>query len=110
MNKQTIALKKRIYVVSFAFLGTLMALVVYGLGSLIVLKKGIALNETAYLWILLVGGCMAGIMEGQRWWDIIYVRKAHLHWNKHILEAKLLGLTLLIILTIVIIFLYRYSA
>jgi hypothetical protein len=84
-----------------------MGLVIYGLGSLILLNKGYSINLTSYLFILLVGGTIAGFMEGQRWWQIIYVQKAYLKWSKHKHETKLLGLMILIILTIAIVFLAR---
>jgi hypothetical protein len=97
--------KREIYIFSFSVLGLLMSLVVYGLGSLIILNRNYPVNLTAYMWILLIGGTAAGFMEGQRWWQIIYVEKAYLKWPKHKLETKLLGLVILIVLTIAIIFL-----
>jgi hypothetical protein len=94
-------------VFSFTALGLLIGLVVYGLGSLMLLHRGYSFSLPAYLFILLVGGIVAGYMEGERWWKIIYVEKAHLKWPRHKLETKLLGLLFLIIFTVAIVILSR---
>ncbi|MBX4204581.1 MAG: hypothetical protein KW788_00125 [Candidatus Doudnabacteria bacterium] len=107
MAKQSLETKRQVYIFAFTFLGLLMGVVVYGLGSLIIIYKGYFLNFNWYLGILLAGGTIAGFMEGQRWWRIIYVEKAYLKWSKAKHETKLLGLALLIIFTLAIVFLAR---
>ena len=95
-------MKQKFYIFSFTVLGFLMGLVIYGLGSLVLIKKGYSFDSSWYLGIMLVAGIIAGFFEGRRWWRIIYVEKAYLKWTKHKLQYKLIGLTVLIILTIAV--------
>jgi hypothetical protein len=107
MSKQSMEVKREVYVFSFALLGLLMGTVIYGLGSLLVIYKGYFLDFNWYLLILLIGGTVAGFMEGLRWWHIIYIEKSYLKWPKHRHETKLLGLVILIVLSIAVVFLAR---
>jgi hypothetical protein len=100
-------LKKNFYICSFGVLGLLMGVVVYGLGSMVLMQKNLEFDQAWYLGIMLVGGSIAGLFEGKRWWHIIYVEKAHNKWLKHMREAKLLGLVLLIIMTVAIVAIFK---
>lgn len=102
-------LKQNFYILTFTLLGFLMSIVVYGLGSIILIKHNYEVNLDLYFLILAFGGLIAGFLEGKRWWRIIYVEKAYLKWPKHKLETKLLGAVILIVLTVAIIFLMNYN-
>src|SRR3982751_5802197 len=102
MPKQSLEMKRQFYVFSFTVLGLLVGVLVYGLGSLIILNKGYLFNFNWYLLIMLVSGTLVGFAEGKRWWRIIYVEKAYLKWAKHKHKYKFSGLFILIILTIAI--------
>jgi hypothetical protein len=82
-----------------------MGLIVFGLGSLILIEHNLNFDPRWYLAAMIVGGTVAGFVEGKRWWRIIYVEKAYLRWPKHKHETKLLGLLILIILTVAVLFL-----
>jgi hypothetical protein len=64
-------------------------------------------SQAWYLVVMLVGGTVAGYLEGRRWWRIIYVEKAYLKWSKHKHETKLLGFLVLIVLTVAILYIIR---
>lgn len=100
MSKQANEIKKQVYVFSFALLGMLTGTVIYGAVSIWLILHGYEINFNWYLAILMVGGTIAGFMEGLRWWRIIYVEKAYLKWSRHTMEMKLIGLLFLIILTV----------
>ncbi len=107
MSKKSLEMKRELYVFSFALLGLLMGVVIYGLGSLVLINREYVLNFNWFLLIILIGGTLAGFIEGKRWWQIIYISKHHLKWPKHVQETKLLGLLVLIVLTVAVLFLSR---
>jgi hypothetical protein len=109
MAAKNTGLKQKFYIFSFAVLGLLMSLVVYGLISLVILTHNLNINLELYLWIMLVSGVLAGLVEGKRWWRIIYIEKSYLKWPKHKLETKLLGLMVLIVLTVAMLFILNYK-
>jgi hypothetical protein len=83
MTKKSLETKRQFYIFSFTVLGLLVGVLVYGLGSLIIINKGYLFNFNWYLLIMLVSGTIVGFAEGHRWWRIIYVEKAYLKWAKH---------------------------
>lgn len=103
-------MKRRFYVLAFTILGSIIGLLVYGLGSMILLQKNLTFDSWWFLRIMLLGGAIAGFFEGMRWWEIIYVERAHTKWPKHMREFKLLGLVLLIVLTIAILMVFQIKS
>jgi hypothetical protein len=92
--------KENFYIFSFTCLGILMGLLVWGMISLVLIRKNYLINSNIYLAVMLTAGAVAGFEEGRRWWKIIYVEKAYLHWPKTKLQYKLIGVAVLLILTI----------
>lgn len=91
--------KKIIYLILSVTLWILIALIIYGLLTLIVIKNQFCLflNSNIHffgqiysplsgyvLWLLLATGAVGGYFIGLRWWQWVYVEKKHWkHWRKH---------------------------
>jgi high-affinity nickel permease len=69
-------LKRQFYILSFTSLGVLVGILVYGIGSIVLIKYQKDLNLSVYLWVMLISGGLVGFSEGRYWWDIIYVKKS----------------------------------